>query len=306
VVFSFNAGAPLAAPPGATRAGALSVVTQDGYLHALRPDGGYRFSYSFRGRPLGTPVETPEGLIVAAAEPNRLYTLDADGDLVWVSTVVGGLATGPTLDGEGRIWVGTEARTLLAFSPRGGGVGFGRTGPPPLSAPVAIPPGAAAIGAADGTVRIAGGPSGLMGEPGSDAVHELFLTPHGLFAVGNAGLIEFDHEGLVERWRRTMVRRLVCAEPALVAVEGETLRWLSPRGEPRRALPLPAPAAAPAVCLPGGAIVMARDRSLVRLETNGRVSERSIPGGPLLSLTRVAPSTLVVSYRTGRVLALRE
>jgi len=305
VAWSFNAGAPLSAPPTPAPDGSVLVVTLEGYLYALRADGGHRFSYSLRGRPIGSPVTTPEGLVVVAAEPDRLYTLDRDGGLTWVSQVAGGIATGPAVDDKGRIWVATRARTLLAFSPHGGVVGFARTGVAPFAGPVALSSGGVALGAADGALQIAGGLGASPGAPDWGAIRQLFRAETGVFAVGDAGLLRFDAEGGEERWRRSTVSRVLCSEPALVVLEGEKVRWLTPRGEPGLAVPLPSTANAPAACLPTGAVVIARERALSTIEPSGATSERRIPAGTVLSLHAASSSLLVVSYRNGRVVALR-
>jgi len=307
VAWSFNAGAPLAAPPAVAPDGSALIVTLEGYLHALRADGGHRFSYSVRGRPIGSPVATPEGLVVVAAEPDRLYTVDREGGLAWVSHVAGGIATGPAVDDKGRIWVGTGARTLLAFSPYGGVVGFARTGVAPFAGPVALTSGAVAIGAADGALQIAGAPgANHPGAPDWGAIQQLFRGEGGVFAVSDAGLLRFDLEGGEERWRRSSVTRVLCSEPALVVVEGQSVRWLTPRGEPGLAVPLPSAANAPAACLPSGTVVVARDRSLVFIESSGAARERRIPPGAVLAVQAASASRLLVSYRNGRVVALRE
>jgi outer membrane protein assembly factor BamB len=303
--WSFDVGAPLSAPPGITRDGSVLVVNHEGYLHSLRPDGGFRFSYSLRGRVVGTPRETADGLIVVAAEPNRLVTLDSQGGLVWVSTVAGGIATGPAVDDKGRIWVGTHANTLLAFSPRGGVVGFAKTGAVPLVGPVVLSSGAVAL-AWSSSIRIAGGPSATLEEAGWGRIRQLFRGNGSLLALGEAGLLRFDEERFEERWRRASVTRIVCGEPGLVVIEGEGLRWLTARGEPGLFVPLAGATQGPMTCLPGGSVLVAGDaRSLLRVGANGAVSERRIPVGPVLSLASTGASLIVIGYRNGRIVAVR-
>jgi outer membrane protein assembly factor BamB len=303
VAWSFDAGAGLSARPGIARDGSVLVVTHEGYLHALRPDGGYRFSYSLRGRIVGTPAETPEGLFVVAAEPNRLVTLNRDGSLVWVSTVAGGIATGPAVDEKGRIWVGTNAHTLLAFSPRGGVVGFAKSGSTPLVGPVVLGNGAAAI-ASHAAIRIAGGPSATLEDLAWGRIRQLLPGEGSLYALGDDGLLRFDEEGFEERWRRATVTRIVCGKPELVVVEGEGLRWLSTQGEPGLLVPLAGVAQAPMACADGSVVIAAEPRALFRVARDGAISERRIPAAPVLSIEST-PSSLVVGYRNGRVVAVR-
>src|SRR3954470_15001806 len=49
VSWSYRAGAPLAAPAALAADGGVLVGSDDGYLHALRPDGSFRWGYTLRG-----------------------------------------------------------------------------------------------------------------------------------------------------------------------------------------------------------------------------------------------------------------
>jgi hypothetical protein len=306
IVWSFHAGTPLSAPPSFAPDGSVLVVTVEGYLHALRAEGGYRFSYTLRGRAVGSPVSTPDGLTVAAVEPNRLIAIDADGGLAWATTVVGGVATAPVIDERGRIWVGTRGRTLLGFSARGAVSAFARVGPAPLVGPVALPGGDLALASADGSVRLLGGGRSAATEPSPDAIRGLFVGERSLFALGDAGLVRLETEPFAERWRRAGTERVLCARPELVVLEQGALRFLSVRGEPGPSVPFPAPLDAPAACLPeGGVLVADRSRSLLRLDAGGVSARRVIPAGDVLSVHAVASAAALVAYRSGRVVALR-
>lgn len=306
IAWSFHAGAPLSAPPSFGPDGSVLVVTVEGYLHALRAEGGYRFSYTLRGRAVGSPATTPDGVTVLAVEPNRLMAIDADGGLAWVTTVVGGVATAPVVDERGRIWVGTRARTLLGFSARGAVSAFARIGPAPLAGPVALPGGEVAVASADGSVRLAGASRSAASEPSAEAIRGLFPGEGALFALGDAGLVRFDTEPLAERWRRVDVGRVLCTRPELVVLERGALRVLSLRGEPGPSVPFPAASDAPAACLPDGAILVAGEpRSLLRLEPGGAPTRRAIPAGDVLSVHAIASAAALVAYRSGRVVALR-
>jgi hypothetical protein len=306
IAWSFHAGTPLSAPPGFAPDGAVLVVTIEGYLHALRAEGGYRFSYTLRGRAVGSPVAMADGLTVVSVEPNRLMAIDPDGGLAWVTTVVGGVATAPVVDDKGRIWVGTRARTLLGFSSRGGISAFARVGPAPLAGPVALPGGEVALASADGSVRVAGGPRGGASEPSPEAIRGLFLGEGSLLALGDAGLVRFDVGPLAERWRRPGVERVLCTRPELAVLEQGALRFLTLRGEPGSAVAFPAPREAPVACLPeGGLLVASAPRTMLRLDASGASSRRAIPAGDVLSLHAFPPAAALIAYRGGRVVALR-
>jgi hypothetical protein len=84
-LFKFSAGSSLFAPPGVGRDGAVFVGSGDGYVHALAHDGGYRWSYTVKGRIVAAPVEEPvTGRVFIATSEARLYALEADSHLRWV------------------------------------------------------------------------------------------------------------------------------------------------------------------------------------------------------------------------------
>jgi hypothetical protein len=306
IAWSFHAGTPLSAPPSFGADGSVLVVTVEGYLHALRAEGGYRYSYTLRGRAVGSPVSTPDGLTVAAVEPNRLIAIDADGGLAWATTVVGGVATPPVVDERGRIWVGTRGRTLLGFSARGAVSAFARVGPAPLVGPVALFGGEVALASADGSIRLAGGGRSSVTELSPAAIRGLFVGDGSLFALGDAGLVRFETSPFAERWRRAGTERVLCARPGLVVLEQGVLRFLTVRGEPGPTVPFPAPADAPAACLSDGAILVTdAPRSLLRLDATGVSARRTIPPGDVLSVHAVASAAALIAYRSGRVVALR-
>jgi hypothetical protein len=85
VAFRFSASATLFARPGVGGSGSLYVGSGDGYVHALHADGGYRWSYTVKGRVAAPPVEEPRtGRVFVVTSEKRLYALEADSHLRWV------------------------------------------------------------------------------------------------------------------------------------------------------------------------------------------------------------------------------
>lgn len=73
------------APPGLGHSGALYVGSGDGYVHALAPDGSFRWSYTVKGRVVAPPVEEAKsGRVFVATSESRLYALEPDSQLRWV------------------------------------------------------------------------------------------------------------------------------------------------------------------------------------------------------------------------------
>jgi hypothetical protein len=84
-VFRFSASATLFARPGVGHSGSVYVGSGDGYLHALSPDGSFRWSYTVKGRIVAPPVEDPvTGRVFVATSDARLYALEPDSHLRWV------------------------------------------------------------------------------------------------------------------------------------------------------------------------------------------------------------------------------
>lgn len=84
-LFRFSAGSSLFAPPGVGRDGSVFVGSGDGYVHALAQDGGYRWSYTVKGRIVAAPIEEPAtGRVFVATSEARLYALEPDSHLRWV------------------------------------------------------------------------------------------------------------------------------------------------------------------------------------------------------------------------------
>ena len=84
-VFRFGAGSDMFVRPGVGQDGGLYVGSGDGYVHALWPDGSYRWSYTVKGRVAAPPVEEPSTrrVFVGTSEA-RLYALEPDARLRWV------------------------------------------------------------------------------------------------------------------------------------------------------------------------------------------------------------------------------
>jgi len=83
--FRFAAAAPLFVRPGIGRDGAVYVGSGDGYVHALGPDGAFRWSFALTGRVIAPPVEDPNtGRVFVATSDARLYALERDSHLRWM------------------------------------------------------------------------------------------------------------------------------------------------------------------------------------------------------------------------------
>jgi hypothetical protein len=309
LAFSFNAGAPLGGPAGIGPDGSLLAGTTDGYLHALRPDGSFRWSYTVRGRVLGRPAWGPDGVALASAQQSALYAVEADGSLAWTATIPGGVTSGPVVDPDGKVWVTTGGGTLLAFGRHGGVAGVARIAQGSASGavmgPVLLETGEVAVASADGTLRVAG-PYGRSRTARWDGpVRELRAGGGGLFALGAAGLARFDERPLEQRWVRADVTGIACTRPGLVTLERDKARWVSRAGEPGPAVSVPPGAGPTTTCASDGALLFASAAGLLqKLEPKGRLSDKHIPLGRVLGLDTTPGGLVIISYADGRVVGI--
>jgi hypothetical protein len=305
LAFTFNAGAPLGGPAGIAPDGSLLAGTTDGYLHALRPDGSFRWSYTVRGRVLGRPAWGPEGLALVSAQQNTLYAVEADGSLAWATAIPGGVTSAPVVDGDGKAWVTTGGGTLLAFGRRGGIAGFARIGQSSVFGPVLLGTGEVAVANADGTLRVAGRYGRSRTARWDGPLRELRAGGGGLFALGAGGLARFDESPLEQRWVRAEVSGIACTRPGLVTLERGAARWISAAGEPGPAVGLPPGAGTSTTCLSDGALLLASAEGLLqRLAQSGKVTDKHIPPGRVLGLDTTPAGLVIVSYADGRVVGI--
>lgn len=117
--FRFDAGAPLLAPAGVAADGTICVGTVDGYVHALAPDGSYRWSYSMHGAVVRRPVFAG-ALWYIATSAQRVAAITREGALAWVwkppSPIVSELAA----DAGGLLYFIAEDHFLYAVTAHGG------------------------------------------------------------------------------------------------------------------------------------------------------------------------------------------
>jgi hypothetical protein len=302
-LWSFHAGAPLSGAPGVGADGSFALGTLDGYVHALSPDGVFRFSYTVAGRVVGSPVVLDDGLVIVASDKNRLYALRPDGSLAWTAFVSGGVVSSLARDANDRIWFRTGANTVVAYSRRGGVVGFAKP-------PRAMTLGPAAFGRAGVLLASPDGELGLIGDYGKfrraavpGPVREVWAYEPGFLALGTNTLRELD-AGLRAGFTRVGVHQLLCTTPLVVREDNE-IRWLARDGSVRTRVTAPAPLARPAACKGSSLFAVDGRGGVVQLRSTGESMPLDGPAGALVGLAVAPPAALVAAYQDGRVLALK-
>ena len=127
--FRFDAGARLLAPAGVAPDGRVCVGTIDGYIHALAPDGSYRWSHTVHGSITRRPVFTGERWLLVGGT-DRLYALQPDnGVLSWVFKSLSAVQSELTVARDGTSYFSAADGFFYGLSTRGGislRVPFGR------------------------------------------------------------------------------------------------------------------------------------------------------------------------------------
>ncbi|MEO8904872.1 MAG: PQQ-binding-like beta-propeller repeat protein [Polyangiaceae bacterium] len=117
--FHFDAGAALVAPAGVAPDGTICVGTTDGYIHALGPDGAYRWSYSIHEAVLHRPLFVG-ALWYIATSAERIYALTREGALYWVFKAPSAIASELAAGANGLLYFVAADHFLYGVTAHGG------------------------------------------------------------------------------------------------------------------------------------------------------------------------------------------
>lgn len=301
--FAFHAGTALSVPLGVGRDGSVIVGTVDGYVHALRPDGAFRWSYTLNSRVVNRPVVLDDGSVLVVNAAHQLFLLRADGTLAWSRALpapVSEIVADPTFHLHFR----SVDDALVTISPRGGVVGFARAGHGPKLGPVAFEPGQAFVADESGVVSRLG-PFGKVKTASIAPGIRWFGRVGGSLAVlAERSLVLFDRE-LGVTFRRDAVERVVCAGSGVAFSSGNELQFVSEKGELSKLPPVPF-AIATAACDRDALVVVADEAGSIHSLAPGQPLVSVAPrSSALLSLDTSRVGLILAGYRDGRVAAYR-
>ncbi len=117
-LWSFHAGAPLQASAGAAN-GTVAVGSSDGYLHTLRDDGAYRWSYTLKGAIVAPPMIDVRGTVFAVTAARRLYALSPQGTLAFSMALSGRPLAPLRWSSDGALLVSTSEGVAYAITTSG-------------------------------------------------------------------------------------------------------------------------------------------------------------------------------------------
>ena len=301
-LWSFHAGAPLSGPPALGADGSFAIGTIDGYVHALRPDGVFRYSYTVAGRVVFSPVVLGDGLVLVASDKNRLFAIRPDGSLAWESTVAGGVLSPLAVDSQERVWLRTGSGTAIAMSRRGGVVGFSKIGRALSLGPTALAGGGVVVGSPAGELRLIGDYGRFRKVSVAPTLSWLESRASGFLALASRALTQYGSE-LDAIWTRD-VDELLCVTP-LVTREAEELRWIGDDGSVVARVALSGAVTGPGACTPSSVFALDEHGDLAQFRKGSGVLRIDSSGGAPISLDASQPGRLVVAYRDGRVTALK-
>jgi hypothetical protein len=302
-LWSFHAGAPLSGPPGLGADGSFAIGTVDGYVHALRPDGVFRYSYTVDGRVVFSPVVLGDGLVLVASDQNRLYAIRPDGSLAWESTVAGGVLSPLAVDSQERVWLRTGSGTAIAMSRRGGVVGFSKIGPTLTLGPTALAGGGVVVGSPAGELRLIGDFGRFRKVSVAPTLSWLGSRASGFLALASRALTQYGSE-LGAIWTRGDVEELLCVTP-LVTREAQELRWIGDDGSVVARVALSGAVTGPGACTPSSVFALDEHGDLAQFRKGSGVLRIDSPGGTPISLDASQRGRLVVANRDGRITALK-
>jgi outer membrane protein assembly factor BamB len=173
------------------------VGSGDGYVHAISPDGSFRWSYTVKGRVTAPPVEEPSsGRVFVATSDARLYALETDSHLRWVFPLPVAPKSELTLTPKGTIlFVGVD--DYLYGVTTGGALNLRIAATGARSAPVALSTGQSGLVLGENFARLKGygyersplpGPFAAAARLVVDADQAVFACEDGVARVlGSAG-----------------------------------------------------------------------------------------------------------------------
>jgi putative pyrroloquinoline-quinone binding quinoprotein len=120
LAWSFRSAAPVAAPAALVPGGGVVVATVEGYVHRLRGDGGFEWSYTLSGNPIGGASVDHDGRVYVGTSADRVYALEPTGRKRWVFNSLVSLVTPVLWASPGIVYFAGQDKRVYALSARTG------------------------------------------------------------------------------------------------------------------------------------------------------------------------------------------
>lgn len=284
VAWRFQAAAPASAAPAVRRDGAVYLSTVEGYVHALDPDGGFRWSYGVAGVPLGEPALDATGHVYVTTTARRVYSIRSDGHLQWERHTPSRIASAAVWSFPGQLSYAARDQAVYALSVSGEPLWRAALGQPTLLEPTSLASGGLAVATERAELQLLRGSSlGARAPLPGNPSQPVLSAGDRLWVVAQGELLAFATQpGLEVVWRAPARHAALSADGQWLIVEAEAeLTWRAAgSGELRHRAQLPdEPSAAPALTNSGLALVPLVSGELLLIGLGSSQSARVRVGG---------------------------
>lgn len=304
VLWSFRGGAPLPAPPIVGSDGSVYLGTTEGYVHALAPDGAFRWSFTVTG-PVSGQISLSGGRLYAATTAGFFYVIRSDGTLGWKAELRVRPITAARPSGgfvffgaaDHRLYAGSLSGQLLWSVPVGGQF---------MAGPVVSPTGQVVVVGTEQLLLVerqqrwrAPLDEAVLREPQVSARGDVYLVTSGALRV-------FDRDAR-ERWSKPGFSFVTPRPDAVWALtpQGELVR-LSPEGAEVARWSLDVTPSAEVCVTPHGEVLVPTEQgSLVVVNQAGIARVVPVARTPLLRpITDPLRQRVIVGAEDGTVVAV--
>lgn len=298
-LWTFHSGAPLRAPAGLGEGG-IAVGSADGYVHALRPDGAYRWSFTVKGAVIAQPLVDARGGVYVATSRRQLHALTPRGTLGF-SVTLAGVALDPVRWSQaGELLIATREGTAYAITRSGVVRAAAALREPLTAAPLPLRSGGWLVGGSAGRVFTFDGRRVSRHRPVRGPVLRLVPQADGYVGLGSEGV--FTAAGATG----VAAAELGCGPERVivVAADGAVGTWRGQAAEWFATIETP-PSAAPACARDGRAFVPTVTGTLAVVAPAGPVRRYALGSAALFTpLVDEAGGQLIVSAADGQTTAL--
>jgi outer membrane protein assembly factor BamB len=298
-------GAPAIAPDGARYVGTI-----EGAVHALAPDGSFRWTFNVPDALAGALAVGPSGVVYAGTIAGNVHAILPAGKALWSFAAQAPVVSDLIATPDGAVHFVTQDRLLYGISARGGALYTVVVRTPVTAGPALGLGGEVLLGISDGSV-IAFLQQRQRRTELEGAVLDLAMRPDGsLWAVTESGLAVLDRSGTV-RWRVPGARYagrgaggvgVVWKDGQLVwyRADGTEIRSARLRAAPSAPLAVDAAGCTWVATESGDAIRVRPDGSMVRVPVDAAPLGRPQVDGARAQVVMVAPSGTVVGIEACR------
>ena len=274
----FALGSPVAAAPVVAAEGHVHVVTADGTVTALGPDGRLRWSHGLGASVQVAPAVSGRITYVGTAD-GRLVALKWNGQKLWSYPVRTGVVSGLVVASDGSLRLAGSDGSVHAVTARGGAVWRVALGEAVSAGPSLGPDDSVVVGTIAGrVVWIDSFGRRRSFEVGAPIRQQVWHGDGRVYAVAGSDLVAVDDDGAI-RWRVPRVRVLAVASARVLAAESRgRLSWWSGAGRLEETVELgQQPSDVPAVAA-DGTVYVPTETGEVLVVRDGRVVGRVVVG----------------------------